>query len=120
MSENGFVRRGQLTGRERRKKDTEVDGLKFRLTAWTSKDRSDWVSRNEKERETINERAIVLSLVDPDTGGMMFSDSDIPELQDWDSSLVLKLAEECVLHAGGEVETKKNSRATTGDDSPTS
>lgn len=121
MSEsNGYARRASLKGRERRKKDIEVDGLKFKAVAWSSKDRSDWVSRNDKERDTINERAIVLSIVDPDTGGMMFSDEDIPELREWDSALVLNLAEQCVLHAGSGVETKKNSNETTSADSPTS
>jgi hypothetical protein len=109
MMSNAYTSASELRGvpLARSLKDVEVDGRKFKLQTWTSLESSKWRLRNLDEPQTTNERAIVLSCVDPD-GGMLFGEADLDMLQTLPAGFIGRLADACVQHAASEIETKKN------------
>lgn len=110
---NGYATASVFRGapKERRLADEEIDGHKFRLQSWTSLESAQWRARNESEPETSNERAIILTCADPN-GGMLFGEADIKMLQEMDAGFINSLANACIVHAAGNIETKKNSKPT--------
>ena len=110
MSEgNGYATPDTLFGKppERRYKDVEVDGHKFRLRSLLACESNPWAvkSQTQKGMVTAGARLIVLCAVNAD-GQRIFSDTHVTKLLDMDASFVAKLAKECQDHAGiiGDVE----------------
>jgi hypothetical protein len=104
MSEgNGYATAAALFGRpsERRFKDVEVDGHKFRLRSLLASESNPWAvqSQTSKGMVTAGARLIVLCCVNAD-GQCIFSKLDVVKLLDMDAAFVAKLAKECQAHSG--------------------
>lgn len=97
----GRVRLRSLTDREK----CQIDSV---LVDGSGKYRKDQVL-------THNARLIAAMVVDED-GNRVFSDSDVPKIQDLESGMVGQVVKECLAHmAGGAL---KNGDATLGDSLP--
>lgn len=123
MSEtNGYATREAIFARprQRRFKDVEIDGDKYRIRSLTANESNQWAvkSQTPKGLVTAGPRLIVLCAVNSD-GQRIFSDTDVSQWLEMDSSYVTKLAAECQEHAGIVNEDKledaeKNSDETAG------
>lgn len=89
------------SGPQRRFKDIEVDGHKFRLRSLLASESNPWAvkSQTSKGMVTAGARLIVLCCVNGN-GERLFSDLDVVKLLDMDAAFIAKLAKECQTHAG--------------------
>jgi hypothetical protein len=98
---NGYATASDILGKpkSRRFKDIEVSGNKFKLRNLFAGEVSDWLSTNERRPKTINERLIVLTVVDGE-GNPIFSAKNIKELQQLDGAFIAELAKLSMSHCG--------------------
>ena len=107
---NGYATRDMLLGKppERRFKDFEIGGFKFRLRSLSALEANtlqakvlaeDDLDRKVGEIVATNCRFISQCVVNGD-GQRIFGDLDIKELLQLDASLINKLASACQEHAG--------------------
>ena len=104
MSKNGFAKPGDILGKKEQRKyvTVVVEGQKFCLVNWTSREMGKWNSDNRRRdhRDTANERMIQLCCVDPDTHTLIFTDEDVDSLRDLDAGFIVKLTNFCLEHVG--------------------
>jgi hypothetical protein len=104
MSENnGYTTAEQLFGKrpERRYKDVEVDGHKFRLRSLLASESNPWAVKSQTNNGmvTAGARLIVLCCVNA-SNDCIFDSKDVAKLLDMDAAFVAKLAKECQAHSG--------------------
>lgn len=98
---NGYATAADILGKPktRRFKDVEVAGSKFKLRNLFAGEVSEWLSTNERRPKTINERLIVLTVVDGE-GNPVFSHKHVKELQALDGAFIAELGKRCMSHCG--------------------